>query len=973
MAVPYMAASHWMSSVREGNADYQSTKMLFAERGASMFGRGQDVTGGMARDLSSDFRRQARSLGTDTGTVQEISRFLDDQGYFKTVSSTAEFKEKFGKALSTIKDIAKQMQSTIEDATQTFSQIRQQGFYQSADVGAQALRQGALAGATGRDPTQVAAMGAYGAQVARQYGMKGRFGAEVAQTTQAAVDIALRNKAISEEMVMENGGAEAVAARLTQVKLGFTQTSRGRMMMANSMNGSGYGMDPDRLGSVLSGDKSLAGLARGGFGRGMGVLDRAGSAEAQQEFAQYSGMAMVMSAIKERQAQGLSTDKEGILMGLRRNPGVGRDEAQLLLGETLSMGRTMAAQREQEQFLKQQSEFDTLSSRYSLVAKTKGWVSRNIGEPGARVGARVGEEADQLAQAFGEFSSGRREMRSGGTSRTYLEEGMAADRRGGGESRNVGGFADVGDDPWLSPFAVPGARARFREEYSEYAAKGLRGDVITAARRGATFDPGGGYSTRGGKVYDREGNAYADAGSATWIREGAVGLDSRYREGTARHDLTEESVSKFKSMSDMGLMGNIAGEHAMSRDESTWTLMRNLDKSDPLLKAGKGMTLAEYRAMSPEHKAGFEGAISRGLDAGAGADSEIAKAYRGQLGPQPSGNFTTSTSSAEQHRADLNALLTHSGPNAGLLYGNYADELVSALDSNDKATEIWHDATTMALEGAEFAGSETKFAGFKKKLEAAGLSGQALEQAMSELGHLKTSSGDARSQLRGLASKGRSSGAWTAYRRSQDVGKQITNDAFEQMVRGPEKGNFISRHFGAYADEARGLQKAAGGQGSYEDAWEALVQKMGSSGKGLDIELLDLASGGQAGARALGTELNSVLNKKTRAGALKGFGYDDAAVASFTGMSDRDLMAKLVKDKTLTPEMFGGGTETKRGAPQQGAMSVEGMEATAWNKQREFVIAVDRFLNSPAGGGGGGGGLFAGLVEGAENLAQSIP
>jgi hypothetical protein len=148
---------------------------------------------------------------------------------------------------------------------------------------------------------------------------------------------------------------------------------------------------------------------------------------------------------------------------------------------------------------------------------------------------------------------------------------------------------------------------------------------------------------------------------------------------------------------------------------------------------------------------------------------------------------------------------------------------------------------------------------------------------------------------------------------------------------------------------------------------------MGSSGKGLDIELLDLASGGQAGARALGTELNSVLNKKTRAGALKGFGYDDAAVAAFTGMSDRDLMAKLVKDKTLTPEMFGGGTETKRGAPQQGAMSVEGMEATAWNKQREFVIAVDRFLNSPAGGGGGGGGLFAGLVEGAENLAQSIP
>jgi len=943
MGAGAFAASSYLSNMRDGQQAYQDTKMLLAQRSGSMFGRQVDPTNGMAVGMQQQFRSAARSLGTDSGTVREITRYLDDQGYFKSVSGTKEFKEKFDKALSTIKTIAKEMQTSIEDATQTFSQIRQQGFYQAADVGAQALKQGALAAATGRDPSQVAAMGAYGAQTARRYGMRGRFGAEFMQNVQASVDLGMRNGSISEEAVMEAGGPEAVAARLGQAQMRFLKGARGRMMMANAM-GSGSEMDVGRLTSVVGGNSSLEQLVTRAVNRGLGTLQATGGREAQENFMQYAGMAMVNSARAERGQLGMSTDRKGLIRGLMHQ-GLGREEAGLLLDQSLNMGNVLREQRNESMRMQQEAEFDRVAKQYSIIARTKGAWKDNISDPARYMGARVGEEMDQQAASWGSWWSGRNEVSMGGTSQGYLRRGaMFEGPRGAGTARS------------RALFAAPSMNERFLDEYSDYAVTGNQAMVDSVMGGGSYFSQNSDLMSVQGRVYDKSGREYSQVSGNQFAPKNVADLDFQARFGRNSRDVSGQAAAGLRNLSTthrlddvvarsrttdmsmsgpfgLGTMFGFGGPSA--RDTATWDYVNALE-DDPL-KAGLPSTPEAYSRLPGEEKAQYEGAISRALR-GTAHGKEYDKLGVGRK----TAYRTDSAAARKAYGEEFDKLASAWGsPVAGNFYGNTADELKLATEKSGVQREAFGKAMEVALsENLDQDAMEKALKG----LGASGMTGQALTQAQQLVGHYSSLTGDARTKARAGAARLFDVGASLEYQRLTDQSKSITKNAYQRWVEG-SGDPMIDREFGAAGDAVRALGKASSGgtREEYVAAWEGVLKQVAAGGISAEEKksLFDI-SGGQLGTLGMASDINSVIDEKTRAAKLKEFGYSDQDIAAAMGKSADQVVGDLMARGDFSPAMYDNGTGTGKG----GRTTVEGMESDVWKRQTEFVVAVDAFLTA---------------------------
>jgi hypothetical protein len=97
---------------------------------ASTRGQGAE-TGRMMRDMSED-------LGVGMQDISRYAKQLDANKMFQTTRSAKEFRQKFQSVMKAVKEIAQMTQGTVDDAMQTFTGLRQQGFYTTADIKAQA-------------------------------------------------------------------------------------------------------------------------------------------------------------------------------------------------------------------------------------------------------------------------------------------------------------------------------------------------------------------------------------------------------------------------------------------------------------------------------------------------------------------------------------------------------------------------------------------------------------------------------------------------------------------------------------------------------------------------------------------------------------------------------------------------------------------------------------------------------------------
>lgn len=446
------AVEYGASSMYQGATDVMAGQSLMNQLGPSiapgqsMRGEGAQ-TGRMMRDMAGD-------LGTGMEDISRFAKQLNSQRVFQTTRSAKEFRDKFKEVMGAVKEIAKITQGSVDDAMKMFSDLRQQGFYTTSDIKAQAASRQAREMTTGISAGVQSAIGGAGAQMARQYGMRGRFGARLAERNVAGVSMGVRSGAMSEEEVMEMGGTEAVGMRMAQQQMGFLRSSRGRAMIAYAM-GEGGAPDTERLNRLMSG-ASMEDIVTGAAGRGLGVLQRAGSREAREQFAPYAGMAMVqMAAAQQKQLYG-TTSRQGIL-NMMGTMGVGRQEANIMLQQTVNMPEQMRREREAEMTARARAREESMRSEGGIVAGVSRFLEREIGDPMRGIGSGISQ---QVAGTYG------RTMRrlAGGEEYTGGDDRLARRFRASGGALTLG----MGTSERRNPFGIDRASDRLADQYSDF-------------------------------------------------------------------------------------------------------------------------------------------------------------------------------------------------------------------------------------------------------------------------------------------------------------------------------------------------------------------------------------------------------------------------------------------------------------------------------------------------------------------------
>jgi hypothetical protein len=565
--------------IQSGKQMYQGAQRRM--EGATLMNDIGGQFGGGASN-SSDIGRllqdTGRGIGKDVAGMADMVRDMDKMKMFQATRDIKEFKTRFKEIMDTVKEVATTMQTTVDDALGMVGEMRTQGFYTTSDIKSGALRQQARGEASGLGTGAMMQAGRFGTQYARALGMRGRFGSDMAQQSTAAVGYAMRQGIMSEEEVMERGGVAQVGANLAAKQMRFMSSGRGRMMIANMMGDSGYGMDMDRVNNVLSGNMGLEGMVTGGAGRGLGVLGRAGDPRARENAMQYAGMGMVATAAAQaRQLNGGVNERS--LYGMLGTMGVGRQDAQLLIQQTMAMPGMLDAQATAESSAmnrgaweqsRQYNKFGSKVGRYFSSRDTnwagKGWgrALQNFGD--ASSGA-VSRGWKPIAEAFGRPV----ESTGGGSSDFALAAAYSA--RPGREAPALNnaqgdmGFRDIMGDLNFNPLGNDNPWTLGRLAGSSWDTGPMFGGARTQDQRLRTTHSS---YTMGAQEAMRSGSRTYDAKANAFIRHSDIARGNRANEqGRNISNRQRSLINRFVSGSDGGgLVGH--AEDIINNGVSGW-------------------------------------------------------------------------------------------------------------------------------------------------------------------------------------------------------------------------------------------------------------------------------------------------------------------------------------------------------------------------------------------------------------------
>lgn len=215
--------------------------MAQAHMGPQFGQAGARPGGGMGRGQIREMVGVLEEIASqDTmASMDSLKRLMDQagqSGLLQGIGSAQEFKQKFGKMVQQVKQVAQVMGTSLEEAAPLFGQMSQMGLWRTSDIMGTAGAMRAVGPAAA--PQMMAAMQS-GAQLS--HAMGGRLGAGAAMGRDAflGVQSAVRTGVLSPEQVMEFtggvGGVEGqrmVAQQMQGVMGRFSETSMGRLMMA---------------------------------------------------------------------------------------------------------------------------------------------------------------------------------------------------------------------------------------------------------------------------------------------------------------------------------------------------------------------------------------------------------------------------------------------------------------------------------------------------------------------------------------------------------------------------------------------------------------------------------------------------------------------------------------------------------------------------------------------------------------------
>lgn len=204
-------------------------------------------------------------------TPQELLGLMktgSSRGYFRGAEDAKEFRRRFKNMTDSLRDIAKELNTTLTEAMPFFTEARRQGFWTSQDIQGYARNVHSAAYATGMSTGQVADLMGHGAQMARSIGAPGQAGAQMAARAMQVAGAGTLSGVVSGQQLADAGfgtgaqGRQNLASFLAAGTARFARSRLGRWAMASMMNKEGTGLDPTRLSELASGNMSIGRMRR---------------------------------------------------------------------------------------------------------------------------------------------------------------------------------------------------------------------------------------------------------------------------------------------------------------------------------------------------------------------------------------------------------------------------------------------------------------------------------------------------------------------------------------------------------------------------------------------------------------------------------------------------------------------------------------------------------------------------------------
>jgi len=238
-----MAGGHVFGNMAEGGQELSATQQTLGanfqfSNGLSKTGRGFSRTD--AKGIS-DMVREMQALPellTSFGELNNIMGKISQLGTMNGVRNAQEFGRKFKETITTLKDISKIMETSMEGAVKYFEEARRSGMYSPQMMKMNMGQRQFTAGVTGMNQEQVGQLQQMGSQISFGYGGLRGSGAQSALRSARQIGMAnemgiMSNDRIAELTGMDGAaGIQSMAGTLTETAQRMSGGSFGTAMSA---------------------------------------------------------------------------------------------------------------------------------------------------------------------------------------------------------------------------------------------------------------------------------------------------------------------------------------------------------------------------------------------------------------------------------------------------------------------------------------------------------------------------------------------------------------------------------------------------------------------------------------------------------------------------------------------------------------------------------------------------------------------
>lgn len=268
------AISHIGNSMMEGAQEQAAIERTLSQfqfsNSASRTGRG--FTRNDSQQIGNMVRQMERipEMLTSFGELNKLMDKMGQMGLMQGVRDAGEFMKKFQSTVSTLKDLAKVMGTTMEGALQSFGEARMSGFYSQGDITRNVLNRQITASLTGMNQNQIGALQQYGSQLGHAMGGSRKTGAQHALRTTGQLGMANQMGILTNDQIMEMTGKEGaegiqdLSVQMTQLGYSMGRSNVGQALtlaLGEQKDGRYTGkMDQELVEAVRRGEISLGEL-----------------------------------------------------------------------------------------------------------------------------------------------------------------------------------------------------------------------------------------------------------------------------------------------------------------------------------------------------------------------------------------------------------------------------------------------------------------------------------------------------------------------------------------------------------------------------------------------------------------------------------------------------------------------------------------------------------------------------------------